>query len=31
MKDTGFIVFPLEPKAWIVWLCMMHIMQKPSW
>lgn len=31
MKDTGFIALPLLAKAWIMWFCITHIMQKPPW
>lgn len=31
MMESGFIAFPLLAKAWMVWFCIVHIMQKLPW
>lgn len=31
MMESGFIALPLLAKAWIVWFCIVHIMQKLPW
>lgn len=31
MKDTGLMALPLLAKAWMMWFCMTHSMQKLPW
>lgn len=31
INDTGLMALPVLAKAWMMWFCMMQIIQKPVW